>query len=132
MAEILSTLSSDGKGTPTNGGQTYTLMSLWQADQAQDLVAGGNTAALECYNDWPSGLADSSIFTAWVTSETSTVTIRPAVGEGHGGVPGAGFYMNYVTSGSADTLRVNVGGLNVIGLELRIASSNTGSGSPLY
>jgi hypothetical protein len=98
MAEILSTLSSDGKGTPTNGGANYTLISTWESAQQQDLVAGGNTAVLECYWDW-NPLTDNNVSIAdWTTGPSNGITIRPGTDvDGdfgpsfHAGDPGAGF-----------------------------------------
>jgi hypothetical protein len=89
MAEILSTLSSDGKGTPTNGGAHYATMSAWESAQQTlngDLVAGGNTAVLECYNDWTGqGLADITTIDGWTTAQANNITVRAAAGQGQTG-----------------------------------------------
>jgi hypothetical protein len=99
MAEILSTLSIDGKGTPTNGGDTYTLMSTWEAAQQGDLTGTDNpagepsTSILECYADWPSGLEDTCSISGWTTNEAAYITVRAAAGHEHGGVIGGGFWL---------------------------------------
>jgi hypothetical protein len=93
MAENLSTLSSDGlKGTPTGSGQRYTSIFTWEA-RGSDLVADGDTDVLECYDDWTGDGYNSGglTITGWVTGSINTITIRPASGQGHGGVKDTGF-----------------------------------------
>ena len=107
MAEILSTLSSDGlAGTPTETGQRYTLISTWEGDQQQDLVLGGNTAVLECYKGttieggWNAdgSLNDSVNVNGWTTDASHYVTIKAAAGNENNGVSGAGFTLTSINS----------------------------------
>jgi hypothetical protein len=89
MAEILSTLSSDGlAGTPANGGARYVLMSDWELAQRGDLTVG-NTSVLECYEGttveggWQAdgSLIDSiQLGTGWLTDPANFITIRAAAG----------------------------------------------------
>ena len=85
MAEVIKTLRSSGGD--------YSEMSTWEAAEQTDLVAAGDTHVLECYNDWPTGLDNNCNIIGWTTSATNNITIRPAAGQGHGGVPRAGFWM---------------------------------------
>ena len=100
MAVNLSTLSFDGTaGTPTGIGSQYVSIATWEA-AAQSHGVGDQTI-LECYKGdgtvtgkWGADgfITDVCTLSGWSNlTPTDRITIRAAVGEGHGGVSGAGF-----------------------------------------
>jgi hypothetical protein len=129
MAEILSTLSSDGlKGTPANGGDYYTTASSWEAAQ-QGVHTTNDTSVLECYADWPTGLVNSVQISGWAgTSPTSTITIRAADGQGHNGVVGAGFFLFDNASLQSIDVRENY----VIIENIGVLTESSGAGRAIY
>jgi len=66
-------------GTVTNAsGHTFTI-----ADTGNPIV----TAVAQCFNDWPTGLADAPAFAAdWFSDANHCIAIRPAPGQGHSGM----------------------------------------------
>jgi len=104
---ILRTLGSTGKD--------YSSMITWEQTEQTSLTASGDKHILECYKgttiegNWQSDgtLNEALYLNGWTTSPTYYITIRAAAGEGHGGVPGAGFHMKRLTAGSVNVFEVS-------------------------
>lgn len=92
MAIITKTLKASGGD--------YSSMVTWESTEQTDLVTDGDTHVLDCYNDWPSGLTTSVYINGWTTDATHFITIKAADGEGHGGIPEAGFWITHSGFGS--------------------------------
>lgn len=71
----------------------YTLPSLWEAGEQDNLVNLDQIRTAVCYNDWPSGLDDNVTVAGWTTDATRYVKITVAEGHRHNGTPMSGFYM---------------------------------------
>jgi len=121
MAEILSTLSSDGlAGTPTNGGDRYVSMIAWTADQQQNLITGGNTGILEGYrgttveNGWDADgvlVETGRVFlNGWDCDEANPLIIRAASGQENLGSFSDGFTIKL--PGTADVIACDDAGVS--------------------
>jgi hypothetical protein len=126
MAEILCNLTTDDVKNPPSGpgAANYTSLSTWEAAQEQDLVAGGNTMVLRCYNDWDTGdgLGGAVNIAGWTSSATNSVTIEAAAGNTHNGIPGTGFRM---TASLTTVFRSSIVGLRL--RDFQIVSTGTAS-----
>lgn len=87
-----------------SSGGDYTSLTSWEAGEQADIVTADEIAIAECYDDWPSGLADSLTIDGWTTDATRYIIVRAASGEGHTGESGTGFWM---TSSSSTSTIVN-------------------------
>jgi len=111
-------------------GGYYTTMTAWDAAfggaTSADLVANDEVAVLECYNDWPAGLADHLMLDGWVTDATRKIVIKVATGESHTGVVGTGFQVNYHAPTTSQEV-IKTGFLHVDLIDLEIVSLRSAS-----
>lgn len=73
-------------------GGDYTTLSAWEAANQGNLVSADEVRVAECYNDWPSGLADTVDVSGSTTDATRYMMITVAPGHRHNGTPRSGFY----------------------------------------
>jgi hypothetical protein len=99
MADVISTCSqNDTSGNTSNGGEWYTALSTWEAAAQTRFGTTPNREIVECYNDFGGDLVNPVSIADWgVTTVTDYPLIRPATGQGHGGVYGAGFTLSNTT-----------------------------------
>lgn len=118
--------------TVRSSGGDYTSLSAAEAGEQRDLVSADEIAAIECYNDWTgNGLNESAGVTiaGWTTDSTRYVVVRAAAGEGHGGIPGAGFRMWRFEN---TVLRVEQSYTLVDGIECRNTDDGNGLNYAVY
>lgn len=80
--------------TLRSSGGDYTLASAWAAALPADLTSVDEQHVLECYDDWPTGLASSCDTTGVTTDATRNLIIRAAAGHEHDLITlGSGFWI---------------------------------------
>lgn len=118
MAEITryvntaSTAGGDGTSNGTTGG-TRAYASLDEAcnSEAADLVTAGNNLVILCSGSTADDINASFTNTAWVTSATNDVLIKPYPGEEHSGVWNTGIYRLTKGLGNAQINHLTLEGL---------------------
>jgi len=89
-------------GTSPVAGGDYTTLTTWQAALLSDLTFGGEPAIAECYNDWPSGLAENIDLTN-VSNESYYLKLTVPSTDRNTGTTGTGFRIS-PSSGNALTV----------------------------
>jgi len=128
MAVVTKTLKSSGGD--------YSLMSTWESTEQTDLVSDGDSHVLECYvgttttGGWQANgdLNDTTTIVGWTAGASNTIKIKPAAGEGHEGVVGAGFLM-YRAAGTGAPILLQQAYTTIEGFTLK--NTTTGSGGAL-
>lgn len=113
--EVISALRSDAAWTANQTamealygvGNYYTTASAWETAVDGNFVTDDEIHILECYNDWPSGLDDKVDLSGATTDATHYWVIRAADGEGHDGVPEAGFYFKKDTGSFSQVIKIS-------------------------
>ncbi len=80
----------DGPGVTYDAN--YESLGAWQTARLRDLVAVDQTEVVECYNDWPGGLVNTTIVTGWTNDPTHRIIIRSAYQNEPTNVATDGFY----------------------------------------
>ena len=90
MAVVTKTLRSSGGD--------YSLMSTWESTEQTTLT---DNHILQCYDDWPTGLADECTVAGWVVTSTRYVIIEAAAGSRAGWADDAisGFHLKKSSAG---------------------------------
>jgi|GEM_PF-1968129 len=81
-----------------SGGDYTSIQTWWNTECKEfDCVANATSPVLECYNDWPTGLAESFVNLAggavFARNSTYRPILRAAAGNGHNMTKGAGFFV---------------------------------------
>jgi hypothetical protein len=87
--EVISTIRSSGGD--------YTTLSAWEAGEQGNLVTADEIRTAECYDDWPSGLADNVSIVGSTVDSTRYMRITVAAGHRHNGTPQTGFFLKKST-----------------------------------
>lgn len=115
MPEIIKTLRA--------GGGDYTDAQTWWDTEGgdYDYVTNATNRRLKCYNDWPGGKSEQvnlSAVAGYSANDTYYPEFMAADGEGHGGIPGGGFFLSKNAQYGV-VLDLNADYLRVTGIEAR-------------
>ncbi len=109
-----STSGGDGTTNATTGAnRAYPTLAAWDAAEATDLVAAGDTHEVQC-----DGGADTTTVSlvGWTSSTTNTLTVKPNANSAHAGKLDTGKYhlaavSNYDVALTASTFHTEIDGL---------------------
>jgi len=79
-------------------GGYYTTLTSWEAAIPADLVAADEQWVAECYNDFPTGLADTVDIAGHTTDATRNIIVTALASERHNGVVDGGFRIKTATT----------------------------------
>lgn len=124
-------MATEVVSTIRDTGGDYTSVSAWEAGEQGDLVTADEIRVAECYNDWPSGLANTVIVDGSTTDATRYLVIRAAAGQAHTGTPGSGFWM-YSFSAALSAIDVRDQYTRIEYIEARVTSTASGFARGIY